>query len=233
MNTRSVLPKLLSGLAAAGSALVAGYVLFFRPWHQRWGATEKEVDRPLPGDDVIRDAQVAVTHAITINAAPEVVWPWLVQMGQGRGGMYSHDWIDNLMHLQMHSADRILPQFQKLKVGDVIPLEPGGGGPPVLLLEPNRALLVGGKIDAESEGTFRVSDVAPGAYFALTWLFFLEPIDELRTRLIERFRVDWFPRNLKNAAFIYGLLEPGSFIMERGMLLGIKKRVERGIAVET
>ncbi len=226
MPNRSHFSKVLVAAAAAGSALIAGYVLFLRPWHHRWGATDEETGRPLPGDDMIRDAKVAATHAVTIDATPDAIWPWLIQMGQGRGGMYSYDWLDNLMHLQMHSANHILPQLQDLKVGDIIPLEPGGGGPPVRLLEPNRALLLGGKIDAESEGKFRVSDEVPGAFFAVTWLFFLDPIGEQRTRLIERFRIDWSPRNLKNAAFIYAFLEPGAFIMERGMLLGIKKRVE-------
>lgn len=220
---------LRAGIAGvtAGAAAVAAYIFAVRPWHLKWGAEPEEAERPLPGDDRLPHPKVSATHAITIQAPVEKVWPWIVQMGQGRGGMYTYDWIENMMGLEMRSAETILPQFQNLKVGDVIPFEPGGGGPPVVALEPNRYLLIGGEANAQSEGVFKINDPTPGAFFAVSWLFYLEPAGAGATRLIERFRLDWYPPSLKNSIYMFAFLEPGAFVMERGMLMGIKKRAEK------
>jgi hypothetical protein len=212
--------------AASGAAGVALYKFVLRPWHLSWGATDEETLRSLPGDEIILNPRINATHALTIDAPPQAIWPWLVQMGQGRGGMYTYDWIENLMGLNMKSTDRILPEYQYLQVGDIVPFEPGGNGPPVVQIEPDRALVLGAKADAQSEGPFKLNDPDPNAYFAISWLFFLNRMGEDRTRLIERFRLDWYPPNLKNAIYMYAFLEPGAFLMERGMLLGIKRRAE-------
>ena len=142
--------KYLVRLISIGTLLGAIYALFVRPWHQRWGASEDEAARSLPGDDLIPAPAWAATHAITIDAPPEAVWPWLVQLGQGRGGFYTYDSLENLMGLDMHSANRILPEHQTLKVGDLIPLAPGGFGMPVATLEPGRTLLL--HADTRSDG---------------------------------------------------------------------------------
>ena len=105
----------LGALAAAAAAAASVYWFVVRPWHLRWGATDAEVARALPGDELVPDAKISSTHAITIRAAPAEVWPWLVQLGQGRGGFYSYDWIEDAMGLEIHSADRILPEYQELK----------------------------------------------------------------------------------------------------------------------
>jgi hypothetical protein len=128
--------------------------------------------------------------------------------------------------LNIHSADRVLPEFQNLKVGDVVPLEPGGEGLPVAIVEPEKALVLGGTIDSESEGAFMLIDKDPDAYFQNSWGFYLEPEPGNRTRLIERIRMDWNPSPV-NTFFYRIFLEPGSFIMERKMLLGIKERAEK------
>ena len=117
--------------AAAGAALGAGlgalaYPIFFRRWCLTWGARPDEVSRKLPGDDLLADADIVSTRVITIDAPPAAIWPWLVQMGSGRGGVYTYDWIENLLGLNMHSARQILPQYQHIKVGDELPLGPGG-----------------------------------------------------------------------------------------------------------
>src|SRR4051812_23088582 len=83
--------------AAAGVAAAAVYALLVRPWHLRWGATDEEAGEPLPGDDLRSDANVVATHAITIDAPAADVWPWLVQIGRGRGGFYSYTWLENLV----------------------------------------------------------------------------------------------------------------------------------------
>jgi hypothetical protein len=217
--------RLAGGLVAAGTAAIAAYNFFVRPWERRWGATDVEVQRPFPGDHFVPQPRLEATHAVTIQAPPEQVWPWLVQMGQGRGGLYSYDWLENAAGLNIHSADHILPEYQNLKVGDVIPLEPGGDGPPVVILEPNRALVMAGRADAHSEGAFALKNGDPNAYFSVSWGFYLEDAGDQTTRLIERFRLDWNPTLANNVAFGF-FLEPAAFLMERKMLLGIKERVE-------
>ena len=116
-----------SALAAAGSGIA--YPLFFRRRCLTWGATPEEVSGKLPGDELLPGAGLVSTRAVTIDAPPGAVWPWLVQMGSGRGGAYTYDWIENLFGLHMHSARQILPQFQDLKVGDELPMGPGRPGP--------------------------------------------------------------------------------------------------------
>ncbi|MGQ0600657.1 MAG: hypothetical protein ACT4QE_03060, partial [Anaerolineales bacterium] len=128
----------------AGAAGAAAYAFIVRPWHLRWGATEDEVKHSLPGDDFIADPKIATTHAITIHAPVERVWPWLVQIGRGRGGFYSYTRIENLMGLDIHNEDRLVPAFQELKVGDVIPFDSTGFGVQVSILEPMRTLVLHG-----------------------------------------------------------------------------------------
>jgi hypothetical protein len=101
-------------LAALFAATTGSYLLVVRPWMRRWGATDAEFTQSLPGDDVIAHPNYAITHAVTISAPPAAVWPWLVQMGQGRGGLYSYDWLENLIGLNIHSVDRIIAELQQL-----------------------------------------------------------------------------------------------------------------------
>ncbi|MGD0694580.1 MAG: hypothetical protein ABSB82_06960 [Terriglobia bacterium] len=207
---------------------VITYLEVIRPWHLRWGATGEEARQPLPGDDLVVIPRLQATHAVTINAPPAQIWPWLVQMGQGRGGLYSYDWLENLFGLNIHSADRILPEYQSLKPGDVIPLEPGGTGPPVVAVWPGHALVLGGKISGGVGGRgspFELHDKNPESYMACSWIFFLQPVDATTTRLIERFRLDW-SEGWKYTLLNRVILEPVSFIMGRKMLLGIKRRAE-------
>ena len=216
---------LIAGIAAATAAIPA-YRFLVRPWHMRWGATDEELKKVLPGDELVPNPQLRVTHAITINARASDVWPWLVQMGQGRGGMYSYDWLENLFGLDFHSADRVLPEWQNLAVGDVMPLAPGSFGPKVALLEPNKLLVLHGDTRIENNRQMTAEmKLKPGDYFAVVWSFFLDERGIGTTRLVERFSLDYNP-SLANRLFYRVALEPGSFIMERKMLLGIKARVE-------
>jgi len=218
----------LSWFGVLTLAVAITYLMAIRPWHLRWGATDEEASQYLPGDDLVLLPQLQATHAVTIRASAAAIWPWLVQMGQGRGGLYSYDWLENLMGLDIHSVNRVLPEHQNLKVGDVIPLEPGGTGPPVVAIDPCRALVLGGTMNADPgprQSPFVLKDKNPNAYMSVSWVFVLNPIDAQTTRLIERFRLDWtrgFKYTLPNRV----ILEPISFIMERKMLLGIKRRVE-------
>jgi hypothetical protein len=205
-----------------GAAAFTAYWKWVRPWHLHWGAARDEAQRSYPGDQFLPQAKMVATHAITIEAPPQKVWPWLAQIGQGRGGFYSYDWIENMMGLDIHTADKILPEHQNIKIGDIVPLSPDGFGIPVALLEPEKHLVLRGDTRLDPGA---IPGLAAGDYFAATWAFYLEPLHGDRTRLIERWKADWSP-TLKNAIFMRLFLEPGSFLMERKMLLGIKQRAE-------
>ncbi|HEX9065960.1 MAG TPA: hypothetical protein VF843_12705 [Streptosporangiaceae bacterium] len=192
----------------AAGALVAAYPLIWRERCLTWGATFTEAEQRLPGDELLPGAQLVTTRAIGIDAPPDAVWPWLVQMGSGRGGAYTYDWVENLLGLDMHSANVILPQFQDLRVGDELPM---GKGRPVMRVE---------RLDP---GHVLVVRVADGNW---VWIFALLQ-GSGGTRLVSRNLIS-LPGTSAPARAAYTLLmEPGSLIMERKMLLGIKERAER------
>jgi len=205
--------KTIAGIAACGAALAVGATAAAYPrlWRRQcltWGATADEINMEMPGDDLLPRPDLLATRGITIEAPARAVWPWLVQMGSGRAGAYTYDWIENLLGLDMHSADQILPQFQQLKAGDVLPAGSTGPGMQVEILQPDRALVV-----RSEDGNW-------------VWAFCLYPYGEV-TRLISRNRIAAPGASLFRRAFNLVVMEPGSLIMERKMLLGIKERAER------
>ena len=216
--------KIGIGVAALGVVASGVYLRFIRPWQRRWGATDEEVACAMPGDEEVSQANYLSTRAITIQARATSIWPWLVQMGQGRGGLYSYDWLENLMGLRISNVDQILAEFQHLKVGDIIPLEPGGSGYRVAAIEPTTLLvLVARATDSGWTGT--IMKMGNGAS---TWVYLLRELDSERTRLIVRWRMRWKPTfKMPALLLIRLLLAPIEFVMERKMLLGIKKRAER------
>jgi hypothetical protein len=180
-----------------------------RRWMNRWGATPSDLACEMAGDRFLADPTYSGTMSVIVDAKPEHIWPWLVQIGYRRGGLYSYDWLDRLFgYLDRPSATRVLPEFQRLAVGDKIPL---GRGPswPVAVVEPNRALVLD------------MRNMASGLDWV--WQFGLYPVDETRTRLISRSRVRaqalW-------ARLVTHAIEPAGFIMTRRMLLGLKHRAE-------
>ncbi len=162
--------KRIGGAALVAASAAAAWSPAARRWCLSYGATAEEVARQLPGDELLPSPDLLSTRAVTIDAAPETVWPWLVQMGSGRGGAYTYDWIENLFGLDMHSADEILPGFQHLAVGDVLPLGANGPGMRVEICDPERTL------------AFRSTD---GTW---VWIFELSSY-WLGTRLISRNRI--------------------------------------------
>jgi len=179
-----------------------------RRWMSRWGTTPSDLTRVMAGDGLLVDPTYSGTMAVTVNAPPEDTWPWLVQIGYQRGGLYSYDWLDRLFgYLDRPSATGILPEFQHLAVGDEIPL---GRGPswPVAAIEPNRALVL---------------DMRHMGAFDWVWQFGLYAVDERRTRLVSRSRV-----RTKSAwaRLLTYAIEPAGFLMTRRMLLGLKQRAE-------
>jgi hypothetical protein len=199
---------------AATLALLYGAAL--RPWHLRWGSTEEEAAGSLPGDAAVPRPVLQSTRAITIAAPPESVWPWLLQLGQGRGGFYSHTFFQNLIGADIHNIYRIRPELQALRVGDTVwlasPTRFGEQAPhfTVMSLELNRALVLR-------------ADVPPDADFAATWTFALVPRSHGRTRLVVRYRAWSEPAWM---APVMGL-EPVHFVMERKMLHQLRSLAEQ------
>jgi hypothetical protein len=188
-------------VVSAGCAL---YWALLREPIVTWGATEAEAGARLPGDELLEDADGVATRAISIHAPASAVWPWLAQMGPApRGGAYTFDWIENLLGLNMHSVDRVLPEFQDPRVGDAIGY--GRNRMRVERVEPERVL------------AWRSED---GNW---VWTFVLAHSDGM-TRLISRNRFR-LPRLVGRLGMVP--MEPASLVMERKMLRGIKRRAEK------
>lgn len=218
---RFSLLKTALALASAGAAMFTAYRLVVRSYVVNWGATPEEAERPLPGDNLVPAPKVNTTHAVTINAPAAAIWPWLVQIGSGRAGWYSYDAIDNA---GVESARQILPEFQNLKVGDVIPMTADGKmAMPVVMLEPERYLVMGGTMNTKTGGPADPNDPTVTGFFSGTWALVLDEVGVNTTRLIVRTRLNW---NDGLATTSFYALEPGAFLMNRKMLLGIKERVE-------
>jgi hypothetical protein len=188
--------------AWASLALLAtvAYAARLVPWMRSWGATADERNMALPGDVAVPDPALRTTRAVSIGAPPERVWPWLAQIGQERGGFYSYEWLENLAGCRMRNADAVHPEWQQRRVGETVMLHPARGMP-VSLFEPGRAFGIEG------------------------WgVYALEPEPGGRgTRLLARTRVG----RRGEAVFYAALVELPHFVMERKMLLGIKRRAER------
>ena len=189
-------------------ALAMLYWFPVRRWFARWGTTPEDVNRTMAGDAVILNPTHSATHAVSVDAPPEDIWPWLVQIGYRRGGLYSYDWLDRLFgFLDRPSADRILPECQHLAVGDTIRLGPREELT-VAALEPDRALV----LSYQAHG------------FAWVWQFGLYPLGANRTRLVSRGTERY--ANTVAACLFMRVMEPAAFIMTRRMLLGVKERAE-------
>lgn len=187
------------GLAIA-VVVVGAYRVLVAPWQRRWGATDDEVAAPMPGDDLLRADAPSTTRAVTVRATPDQVFPWLLQIGFGRGGWYSYDRIDNDGR---PSVERIDWALQHLAVGDRIEMMPGFG-PVVKEIEPGRHIVSGGEADS--------------------WCVQVRP-GPGGTRLISRWRQDW-PKGFGTWAWAT-IADPGAFIMERKMLLRLRELAER------
>lgn len=209
--------------AALAAAALAAYPLALRPSFLRWGATDEDVVRPLPGDHFVKDPPYQSTRAITIRATADRVWPWLAQMGQGRGGLYSYDWLEKLVGCDIQSVDRIIPELQELRVGDKVRLVPEDYPVPLAFdvaeIEPGRALVLRTPGDP-------ATNVAAGFPDA-SWAFVLEQLENGTTRLIVRWRADYKRGDAMAALWNHYGVEPVHFLMEQRMLRGIKERAER------
>lgn len=206
------------------------YFAGLRSWHQRWGTTKNEVASPMPGDDLLPNAAAEVTHALTIHAAPEDVWPWIMQIGQDRSGFYSYSWLENLIGCEMPKIEKIVPQWPARVEGETVwfatPKNYNGQAKMIAaLVEPQHAFVMVMPADWQQIQ-------AGGHAQHVLWSFTLLPIGPRETRLIARLRSEP-PQTLRER--IAGLLfwEPAHFVMERKMLLTIKGLAERNTAVSS
>jgi hypothetical protein len=199
-----------AGLTAIGAA--ATYILLARARQLRWGTNDSESDGPLPGDDLIPSPSLVATRAITVRTSTEHIWPWIVQLGQGRGGFYSYDFLENLVGCDIHSSDRIVPEWQDAKVGDEVNLHPEVALA-VAALDPGRSLVLRG-------GVPMGNTASP---FDNTWAFVLRERSDGTTRLLVRERYAY----LRPWARL--IVEPTAllaFVMTERMLRGIRDRAE-------
>lgn len=179
---------------------------------------------PLPGDECLPKALVQATHSITIKARPEQIWPWLVQMGCRRGGWYSYDQLDNGGQA---SADKILPGFQALHLGDVLPATPEGeDGFTVIALQQTKLLVLGCCLDVEAQQMLSYDADLPSSYLRTSWAFVLLPLEDNQTRLTVRVRADYAPQHFGFRAL---WMLPLHHFMETRQLQNLKHRIEHNL----
>lgn len=181
--------------------------------YARWGTVPSELTASLPGDELVPAPRLSSTRAITVDAPADEVWPWLVQIGQGRGGLYSFDGLENLLGLDLHSADEVHADLQCLRPGDTVRLAAGGRAPSYRVREvapPTTLVLLGG-------------DAAAADDVRLTWQWSLRPLDPgRRTRVVVRQRLAFPP----SQRLLWRVVAPIGFVMERRMLRGLARRAE-------
>jgi hypothetical protein len=201
----------MSVIAVGGAA--AAYIRLARPRQLRWGATDQESDGSLPGDDLIANPDLTATRAITVHTSAEQVWSWIAQLGQGRGGFYSYDALENLVGCHIHSADRVVPEWQGVKVGDQVKLHPEVALD-AAIVEPGRALVLRGGVP--------MGTVSPP--YDTTWAFVVHEQPDGTTRLLVRERYAYLKRW---AGFLVEPVAVVAFVMTQRMLRGIRDRAER------
>jgi hypothetical protein len=212
-----------STTAAAAIVLAGGSLAVLaatRRWHQHWGATDEEIARPLPGDDLITDSRLDSTHAITIHAPAERIWPWLAQMGyEDRAGSYSYDLFERTIGRNLYRID---PDLPPLAAGGTMPFYPDAPMT-VAVADPPHALVLW-QVTANGKA---IDPTGPWGddHVAWSWAFVLEPVDATTTRLLIRMRVSYQPAT-KWAPFMWLLVEPAHFVMGRRQLLGLRQRAE-------
>jgi len=206
--------KLVESISGA-SRIAANLLLYplLRGRRRRWGASEEERALRLPGDELVPNPDWRYDHAISIDAPPSAVWPWLVQLGQGRGGFYTYEGLENLVGCQIRNVDEIRPELQSLDVGDTIVLHGRSGfGPEVTRLDPGRALVLGGPPNEKGSQA--------------TWAFYLLDGPNGTTRLLERGLHVAGSGLAEKLGFGPSLMDPISFVMSKKMLQSLKKLAE-------
>jgi hypothetical protein len=225
-----MLRNVLVGLAAVVVLLVLGLWVIpvvSRSWNMRWGATDAEVAAKLRGDELVPHAKAVATRAVTIDAPPEAVWPWVVQVGMGRAGWYTYDWFyqatKSADFVDGHSSDRIVPQLQDVKLRDKIMINSAVGYFVDVIEKPRAFILHAG--EAADAGKAFEPGKEPAEYMNTTLGWVLEPLPGGKTRLLARILEDG--RGTGYNITSSPPLRFGGFLMARANLLGIKERAEK------
>ena len=199
----------LFGIVAVLVVLTVFVVIALTPWMDRWGATDVEIAATYPGDELLPDPASFINRAITINAPPAAIYPWIVQLDAKKGGWYSYTWLETyLLNCRMVNADRIHEEWQHLQVGDEVHMCPNEPAPPPYLvaqIHPDQAIVLGHQENGEWVDIYQ---------------FIIVPQADGTSRLILR------TRTMMTGGF-WAVIHPGIFIMERGLLYGVKERAEQ------
>lgn len=223
-RTRFNALHVLEGLEGILIIIAAYLTLFFKPLRDRWGLSQKEANTTFPGDHLVPQPRSEFVHAIEINAPASFVWPWIAQIGQGKGGFYSYEALENMVGLKIYNADKILAEFQQPQIGDLISFGPKDAYP-IVIYEPGKSMAIENWYDLNKNSVYNQALESPINYLHLSWLWMVESIDENRSRFISRNRVDFSP-SFKNNLMFGPLGEPIVFTMDRKMCYGIKRRAE-------
>ena len=203
--------RVLGALSIVAAAAVC--TVLARRRHLRWGATDAEVREALPGDELLPRADLTATRAITVRAPAELVWPWIAQLGQGRGGFYTYDRLENLVGCDIHSAEDIVPEWQQIEVGHEVALAPDMNLA-VAAVVPGQALVLHGGVPMGDRSS----------PYDFTWAFVLVEQPDGTTRLVVRER---YAYDRSWVALLVEPVEAVSFLMSQKMLRGIRDRAER------
>ena len=224
ITLHEILDNLGGALRIAGNLILQPIT---RSHYRFWGATNADRQRILPGDERVLNPIVTTTLAITINAPASDIWPWVAQLGQERGGMYSYELLENLARCQMHNADRIVPEWE-MKVGDQMRMGPPGYPVnQVIALERGRWLLMAGA-DLKTGIADPLPKPGQTTYINYTWLLYLDEQANGTTRLISRTHLDYAPRSFAAKLMWEVFTDSIGCVMTRKMLLTIKQRAEQG-----
>lgn len=196
------------GILAGLVILVVGLIAVLTPWMDRWGATDEEIAATYPGDELLPEPASFINRAITIQAPQEAIYPWIVQLDARKGGWYSYTWLEGLMRCPMINADRIHEEWQDLKIGDEVHMCINEPAPPpyiVAQIHPNKAIVMGHQENGQWVDLYQ---------------FIILPQADGSSRLILRTRTN-------AVGGFWTVFHSGFFIMERGLLYGVKERAEQ------
>jgi hypothetical protein len=211
------------GFGFLSALLVYGY--FVRKRLLNWGASDEEAAGAFPGDELVPDPNYQSTRAITINAEPEAVWPWVIQIGYQRGGFYSYDWLERQAGLkELHSTDQIVTAWQDVRPGDQVAISPVTPLD-VAIVEPGQAFVLHAVMNPFIAEIIDRAAQPEGPFMDWSWAFILEPAGFKSCRLIARVRANIQPQPV-GRILSWVAIEPAHFLMENKMLQGIRERVE-------
>lgn len=197
---------------------------FLRRRRQRRGARAEELQRPFPGDALVPEPRWQYLHGITVEAPPAMVWPWIAQLGQGRGGFYSYQILENMVGCRIENADAIVPGLQAIAEGDPLHIHPEMPALRVAIVEPGRALVLHSRAEASSgHASAKGSGQDPPN---LSWAFVIRGAEGGPSRLFSRYRVNYGPGWARALGYGPWLMEPISYVMDLKMLAGIRGRAE-------